>query len=736
MHKQTTLVVGVSGVLAALSFSSPINAATYYLKHVSSGDYAEINSSNDRIEMTASNTGSAQVFEKVSSAGGYAFKAVGGSYDGKYSLEPSGGSRQEMTASSLSNAEVFIEIDCGDGGVYFTSQTTSANLKVESNLGLGNGSGGTCSSSANKFYWEQASSGGTTSVPGIVQAEDYNNAYDTSGGNTGGEYRTDDVDIETTDDSGGGYNVGWIKSGEWLEYDINVTSSGTYSLDTRVASSKSTGAFTVKVDGTEVGSINVGNTGGWQSWTTKDISLGTLSAGTHTVRIEVTGDDFNFNWMEFSSSGGGSVNVPTIIQAEDYNSFYDNTAGNTGGQYRSDDVDIETNDDSGGGYNVGWIKSGEWLEYDINVSSSGTYSVAARVASSKSTGSFAVEVDGTEVGTVNVGNTGGWQSWTTKSVSLGNLSAGSHTIRIAVTGNDFNLNWLEVTSGGSNLDPNDPPSDNFDLSTWNLSIPVDRGDGKATTISVADLNNSYESDLDNSSEDDDYFYTTTDGGMVFRCTNAGAKTSTNTSYTRVELREMLRGTDTSIDTKGVNENNWVFDSTDIDEQLAAGGVNGNMTATLKVDHVTTTGDSGQIGRVIIGQIHAPSNEPVRLYYRKLPGNSKGSIYFAHEPAAGYGNEQWIEMIGSKDSNASNPSDGIELGEVFSYEIDVQNDMLTVTIRRDGKADVVEDVDMSGSGYHQDGMYQYFKAGVYNQNNTGDDDDFVQATFYSLNKSHD
>ena len=30
---------------------------------------------------------------------------------------------------------------------------------------------------------------------------------------------------------------------------------------------------------------------------------------------------------------------------------------------------------------------------------------------------------------------------------------------------------------------------------------------------------------------------------------------------------------------------------------------------------------------------------------------------------------------------------------------------------------------------------YFKAGVYHVNNSGDDDDYAQATFYALEKTH-
>ena len=64
----------------------------------------------------------------------------------------------------------------------------------------------------------------------------------------------------------------------------------------------------------------------------------------------------------------------------------------------------------------------------------------------------------------------------------------------------------------------------------------------------------------------------------------------NTSYTRVELREMLRGTNTSISTQGVNKNNWVFGTAPTADINAAAGYDGEMSATLAVNHVTTTGD--------------------------------------------------------------------------------------------------------------------------------------------------
>lgn len=277
------------------------------------------------------------------------------------------------------------------------------------------------------------------------------------------------------------------------------------------------------------------------------------------------------------------------------------------------------------------------------------------------------------------------------------------------------------------VNPTSGPASNFDLKTWNLSIPDNNGSGVAKTITVLALNQNYQNDK--------YFYSADDQGMVFKCFVDGFKTSANTSYTRTELREMLRGTNTGINTQGVNKNNWVFGSAPIADKNAAAGFDGEMNATVAVNYVTITGSSSQVGRVIIGQIHANDDEPVRLYYRKLPTNELGSIYIAHEPRDGFGSEQWYDMIGSRSNSASNPTDGIALDEKFSYKIKTVNNILTVTISRPEKPDVVKEVDMTNSGYDVGGQYMYFKAGVYNQNNSGNASDYVQATFYKLEKSH-
>ncbi|MFZ3382920.1 MAG: carbohydrate-binding protein, partial [Candidatus Methanoperedens sp.] len=101
-------------------------------------------------------------------------------------------------------------------------------------------------------------SGTALKVPGIIQAEDFDNGgeglayHDTETVNQGNQYRiADGVDIEKTLDIGGGYNIGWTLPGEWLEYTIYVAKNGSYSLETRVAYGGTGGTFHIEFNGVD-----------------------------------------------------------------------------------------------------------------------------------------------------------------------------------------------------------------------------------------------------------------------------------------------------------------------------------------------------------------------------------------------------------------------------------------------------------------------------------------------------
>lgn len=265
------------------------------------------------------------------------------------------------------------------------------------------------------------------------------------------------------------------------------------------------------------------------------------------------------------------------------------------------------------------------------------------------------------------------------------------------------------------------PGLNFDLERWKITFPdaseEDRGWLMAGNESPGE-----------------FFTDPTTGGMVFNCPNSGETTSNSTKYSRTELREMLRGADDDISTQGINGNNWVTSTSSAANRNAAGGVDGTLSATLTVDHVSTTyddDDDHMVGRVIVGQIHAPDDEPCKIYYRKLPGNTRGSVYFAYEPEEG--SDIVFPLIGSPDTDAGDPADGIALGEPWSYEIDVSGHQLTVTVTREDGSTVSDGLTMDS---YYDDAYLYFKAGVYNQNNGGDEGDYAQATFYALTHTHD
>ncbi|MDG1494372.1 MAG: polysaccharide lyase family 7 protein [Porticoccaceae bacterium] len=295
---------------------------------------------------------------------------------------------------------------------------------------------------------------------------------------------------------------------------------------------------------------------------------------------------------------------------------------------------------------------------------------------------------------------------------------------------DSSIKFLSSSSGGYGLSPDLTPGQNFDLADWYLNTPDDAdGNGISDRFS--------ESDLAKGFTDPRYFYTGPDGGLVMRSTIDGAKTSKNTRFARTELREMLRRGNRSIKTKlddgSPNKNNWVFSSAPKRSQLAAGGVDGTLKATLAVNHVTTSGTSSQVGRVVIGQIHAAKDEPIRLYYRKLPGHTRGSVYAAHEVSRG--DDIYVDLIGSRSKSAKDPADGIALNEKFSYVIEAQGHQLSIRIIQNKKIRAEYSFDLTDSGYDVAKDYMYFKAGVYNQNNSGDPQDFVQATFYKLENKH-
>jgi glucosylceramidase len=129
-------------------------------------------------------------------------------------------------------------------------------------------------------------------IPGVIEAVNFDKggssiAYlDTTAGNSGGAYRATDVDIEAT--AGGGYNIGWTAPNEWLNYTVNVTASGPYILQIRVASPGSGNSLHVGFNGSSTvwSPVSIPATGGWQTWTTVTVPV-TLGAGVQKMTLQL-----------------------------------------------------------------------------------------------------------------------------------------------------------------------------------------------------------------------------------------------------------------------------------------------------------------------------------------------------------------------------------------------------------------------------------------------------------------
>ncbi|MFF7236539.1 carbohydrate-binding protein [Streptomyces collinus] len=144
--------------------------------------------------------------------------------------------------------------------------------------------------------------GGTTPPPSgsrdaysPVQAE----SYDSQSG----------VSTETTTDTGGGQDIGYLANGDWALYKgVKFGSSAATQFNARVASGAGSGVsglVEVRLDSRSsapIGSFALSSTGGWQSWRTVPANIGSVT-GTHDVYLTFTSgqpaDFVNVNWFDF-----------------------------------------------------------------------------------------------------------------------------------------------------------------------------------------------------------------------------------------------------------------------------------------------------------------------------------------------------------------------------------------------------------------------------------------------------
>jgi len=197
-----------------------------------------------------------------------------------------------------------------------------------------------------------------------------------------------------------------------------------------------------------------------------------------------------------------TLNIPGTIECEDFDNggegvaYHDTSPGNSGGQYRSTDVDIGYTNDGPGSLAVGYVYAGEWLKYTVNVAKTSTYTIKFRVNSWGTNGAFHLEVDGANVtGTLTIPGVGGatWLFVTKTGVAL---TAGQHVLKLSMDTNcvggyggvgDFNyLTFLDESASDLALAVTECPAESAmgGFTTYSVTL-TNNGIATATNVTVS-----------------------------------------------------------------------------------------------------------------------------------------------------------------------------------------------------------------------------------------------------------
>lgn len=271
-------------------------------------------------------------------------------------------------------------------------------------------------------------------------------------------------------------------------------------------------------------------------------------------------------------------------------------------------------------------------------------------------------------------------------------------------------NTLNITS----LNPNVRPSSNFNLTQWNLTLPLPLGGGKSDAISIgaSTVNGSPTKNTGYSILP--YFGTeSTTGAMVFFAPLNGA-TTPSSNFPRCEFLEALPGSPSTWTLKRFASN--------------------TLTASLLVSQVPPS------KRVVIGQIHDTgktdiyghnaSNSPLlKVYYdmNALDPNKNtcnGCVYGQVRAVPAYGNFLKIVNLINK----------VPLNQLFKYQMTLLSDG-TLTIKANDRATIIKLNTSINNTLGWGAQNLYFKAGMYVLDEGTSSTLGGTAKFYSLQVKH-
>jgi len=209
-------------------------------------------------------------------------------------------------------------------------------------------------------------------------------------------------------------------------------------------------------------------------WNFKSIIMPVITGngGNHTGIIDYKGSSYFF-YFKNGLPGGGDHRRSVCLEKFNYNT--DGTIptipatsegppqiGNLNPFVKTEaeticwESGVETEKCSEGGVDVCNIENGDWIKVKGVDFGSNTTSFEARVASTNNSGNIEIRLDsstGKLVGTCAVSNTGGLQTWVTKSCNISGAT-GVHDLYLKFTGGSgsfFNFNWWKFYESGTSI---------------------------------------------------------------------------------------------------------------------------------------------------------------------------------------------------------------------------------------------------------------------------------------------
>jgi len=239
--------------------------------------------------------------------------------------------------SMIRTTDGYYQIQNKKNGLYLTvlnnSQTDGALMVVDNQAGTDN----QLFAARKSGVAESPFSGTAISIPGVVEAEDFNTGgegiafHSPSLVNNTGFYRPEDgLPIDTLIGNNGYYVKGLLKD-DWMKYTVNVTDTSKLNYEFKLLSSD-IAKFHLEVDGVnKTGILDLLSSN--SNWVSVNVSL-KLAIGTHTIRFYVDEGALSIDKILVQKDYGGKFQISSAVSGKNLSVYSTSTiAGYRVAQY-------------------------------------------------------------------------------------------------------------------------------------------------------------------------------------------------------------------------------------------------------------------------------------------------------------------------------------------------------------------------------------------------------------------